>query len=107
MPGEFTLPSHSDSLHKVFFTILLIIMACWLLEALHRRVKAGLNAMCSDSLCKLRGTTSDGNSRAEGDLLRLVVKIVDIPVQRQLSHWLQREVLLRPHLPNNAGAIKI
>ena len=42
--------------------------------------------------------TSDCDSRAECNLFRLVVEIVDIAVQRQLPHWLQRKVLLGPHL---------
>ncbi len=42
--------------------------------------------------------TSDSDCRAEGNLLRLVVKVVNIPVQGHRPNRLQREVLLWPHL---------
>ena len=42
--------------------------------------------------------TADGDGRAEGDLLRLIVEVVNVPVQAHHAHRLQREVLLGPHL---------
>ena len=44
------------------------------------------------------GHTANCDGRAKGNLLRLIVEVVDVPVEAHHAHRLQREVLLRPHL---------
>ena len=51
----------------------------------------------------MMGATSNSDSRAEGDLLRLIVEVVNVAVKRELAHWLQREILLWPHLQQCKG----